>query len=187
MPFRGQIREKTGKKIHWNPLCFIQNSFRNSADCSRTHCDRKREQKFQLKFTLGLLLSLSAAPLLLQRCPWSRRLLCCAPDQYRAIKMPHKASNSNLKVSFYCQFPEEVFSSVFRTGLWNTLTYSMSCILHTKLQFHKITNKSYPTVLKNQEVPEHPGEYPLSFPSSLTDSQHSGLWWGERLTCLQPK
>lgn len=67
------------------------------------------------------------------------------------------------------------------------LTNSMPCILHMKLQFHKITHKSYPTVLKNQKAPEHPGEYPLSFPSSLTESQHSGLWRGERITCFQAK
>lgn len=55
MPPRGLIREKTEKKINWNPLCFIYNSSRNAADCS--HYDRKSEHKFQLKFTLGLLLS----------------------------------------------------------------------------------------------------------------------------------
>lgn len=35
-------------------------------------------------------------------------------------KSPMKPSISNLKVSFPCHFPEDIFSFVFRVGLWNT-------------------------------------------------------------------
>lgn len=75
-----------------------------------------------------------------------------------------------------CAFSSSSQKTVlFLLSEWDCGTLLTYSTLHMKLQFHKITDKSYPRVMKNQEVPEQPGEYPLSFPSLPTENQHSGL------------